>query len=175
MSGIRLVNAPLNITFSLADNDERYKLYKREFDTLSEFDEDPIGQWLKMAKARGETKESDQILLTLIVELHRKVDEITKILKNEEREFLKLDNKSQIESIGFEHFKIKDNNFKENSLYYGRIPMPIFPRREIAIFFRAETHNIAKIELMHERDLTDWNAYVVARERIMIREKKAKK
>ncbi len=175
MNGIRLVNAPLNITFSRADNNEKYEIYKREFDTLSEFDEDPIGQWLKMAKARGETKESDQILLTLIVELHRKVDEITKILKNEERELLKLDYQSQIESIGFEHFKIKEKKLIKETLYYGRIPMPIFPRREIALFFRAEDEEIAKIELMHERDVTDWNAYVVARERIMIRERKAKK
>ena len=174
MNEIRLVNAPLNIAFSYADN-KNYEIYKREFDALSEFDEDPIGQWLKMAKARGETKESDQILLTLIVELHRKVDEITKILKNEEKELLQLKEQAQIESIGFEHFKIKDKIFEKNGLYYGRIPMPIFPRREIALFFRPETKNIGRITLMHERDVTDWNAYVVARERIMIREKKAKR
>ncbi|NPA82003.1 MAG: hypothetical protein GXO31_05295 [Epsilonproteobacteria bacterium] len=171
---IRLVKAPLKIAFSRADKD-RYKLFKREFDKLSEYDEDPVGQWLKMAKARGETKESDQVLLTLIVELHRKVDEITKILKNEEIEFLKLDTESMIEEIGFEHFKIEDDLLEEGLQYYGRIPMPIFPKREVAVFFTAVSENIAKIDLMHERDRVDWDAYVAARERVMIRERKAKR
>ncbi len=174
MSDIRLVRAPLKIKFSYADKG-RYEIYKREFDTLSEFDEDPVGQWLKLAKAKGETKQSDQILLTLIVELHRKVDEITRILKNEKIEFLSLDQENDIEAIGFEYFKIKDKIFEKNKIYYGRISMPVFPKRDIALFFETQEPDIAKITLMHERDMQDWNAYVVARERIMIRETKAKR
>ncbi len=171
---IRLVKAPLNLKFSYADKD-RYHIFKREFDKLSEYDEDPVGQWLKMAKARGETKDSDQVMLTLIVELHRKIDEITKILKNEINEMLKLDYESKIDEIGFEHFKIEKELFEKDKIYYGRIPMPIFPKREVAIFFKAINKQIAKIEMMHERDRQDWNSYVAARERVMIRERKAKR
>ncbi len=171
---IRLIKAPLNLKFSYADKD-RYPIFKREFDKLSEYDEDPVGQWLKMAKARGETKESDQVMLTLIVELHRKIDEITKILKNEKTEMLKLDYDSKIDEIGFEHFKIEEELFEKEKIYYGRIPMPIFPKREVAVFFKAIDKQIAKIEMMHERDRQDWNSYVAARERVMIRERKAKR
>lgn len=171
---IRLIKAPLSLSFSKVD-DKNYSLFKREFDSMSEYDEDPVGQWLKMAKARGETKDSDQVLLTLIVELHRKIDEITRILKKEEKKFLDLDYEVLIEEIGFEHFKIDKNLFEENANYYGRISMPIFPKREVCVFFKALSENIAKIETMHERDQTDWNSYVAARERVMIRERKAKK
>ena len=65
--------------------------------------------------------------------------------------------------------------FNEGKSYYGRIVMPVFPKREIPVFFTATSSNLAKITKLHERDMNDWNAYVTARERVMIREMKAKK
>ena len=53
--------------------------------------------------------------------------------------------------------------------------MPFFPTREVPLFFKAISKNEAKVILLHERDEKDWNAYVVSRERVMIREMKAKK
>jgi len=167
---IRVVNASLVIEFE--ECDKRYDEFKKEYDSLSEYEEDSIGQWLKLAKAKGETKESDQVLLTLMVELHRKVDELTSIVKNEEREFIKLKNISRIEAIGYEHFRLEKEAFEVSKEYYGRIAMPVFPKRDIPLFFKAVAKNMAKITLMHEKDTKDWSAYVVARERVMIRELK---
>ncbi len=53
--------------------------------------------------------------------------------------------------------------------------MPTFPKREMPLFFRAIDKNIAEILLLHEQDEKDWNAYMVARERVMIRQRRAKK
>ncbi len=167
---IRVVNASLTIEFE--EVNDRYEEFKREYDSLSEYEEDSIGQWLKLAKAKGETKESDQVLLTLMVELHRKVDELTSIVKNEEREFVKLKHISRIEAIGHEHFRLEKELFEPGKEYYGRIAMPVFPKREIPLFFKAVEKNMAEITLMHEKDTKDWSAYVVARERVMIRELK---
>ena len=50
-----------------------------------------------------------------------------------------------------------------------------FPKREVPIYFIGVDEYIAEIILMHERDIKDWNSFVVARERAMIREKKGKK
>jgi len=173
MDSIRVVNAPLVIEYEEAD--ARYDEFKKEYDSLSEYEEDSIGQWLKLAKAKGDTRDSDQVLLTLMVELHRKIDELTALVKNEEREFVKLKNLQRIEGIGYEHFKFENDILTIGKEYYGRIAMPVFPKREIPLFFKALNSNIAEVILMHDKDIKDWSAYVVARERVMIRELKKRK
>jgi len=172
-NNIRVVNAPLVIEYEQID--KRYDEFKKEYDSLSEYEEDSIGQWLKLAKAKGETKESDEVLLTLMVELHRKIDELTSLIKNEEKEYLKLNNLQRIQSIGYEHFKLEKEELETDKEYYGRILMPVFPKREIPLFFKAVAKNMAEVYLMHEKDTKDWSAYVVARERVMIREMKKRK
>ena len=81
MSAPRLVPAPISLLFSEATLDK--KSYEREFQQLSESDEDPISQWLKLAKAKGDTRDTDPVLLQLIVELHRKIDALEMFLKDE--------------------------------------------------------------------------------------------
>ncbi|WP_456381461.1 hypothetical protein [Hydrogenimonas sp.] len=173
MAKIRLVPAPLEIDFEKVVP-EREEAFEREFQRLSETDDDPIGQWLKLAKARGETKETDPVLLHLLVELHRKVDQLTQIVKNEEPERIALSFHAEIESIGFEHFSLKEPLLERGKRYYGRIAMPLFPKRDMGVWFEAQGDRLAKIVRMHERDEKEWNAYVTARERIMIREIKGK-
>jgi len=167
---IRLIPAPLDICYNVAE--KNVEAYEREYQLLSESDDDPIGQWLKIAKAKGETKESDPVLLNLLVELHRKVDQLTQLVKNETPERIELPHSTEIESIGFEHFQLKESRFKTGVRYYGRIEMPIFPKRDVPVWFTALDERIAKMERMHERDEKEWNSYVVARERVMIREMK---
>ena len=169
---IRLVPAPLEIAFDLADRDA--EAFEREFQRLSETDDDPIGQWLKIAKARGETKETDPVLLHLLVELHRKVDQLTQIVKNEEPERINLAHRADIESIGFDHFRLKEKLLEPGRRYYGRITMPLFPKRDMGVWFEAVDNALAKIVRLHERDEKEWSQYVVARERVMIREMKGK-
>ena len=172
MDSIRYINAPLKMVFDI-DNDS--KEYKREYDSLASSDDDSIGEWLRLAKSRGSTEDSDQVLLTLVVELHRKIDEMNAFMRGEQAEYLSLTCKGKIEFINYEYFKLENDVFEENMNYYGRIEMPFFPKREMPIYFKAISKNEAKIVLLHERDEKDWNAYVVARERVMIREMKAKK
>ncbi len=169
-NSIRFVVAPLVIEFEEAKNN--YDVFKREYDSLSEYEEDPIGQWLKLSKAKGETKESDQVLLTLMIELHRKIDALTMLIKNEEKEYVKLTHIGKIDAIGYDHFRFENKILKIDTEYYARISMPVFPKREISLFFKAIDENIAEITLMHQKDNKDWSAYMVARERVMIRELK---
>ena len=172
MKDIRFITAPLVIEFEEVDKKE--KLFTREYDSLSEYEEDSIGQWLKLAKAKGETKDSDQVLLTLTIELHRKMDTIINLIKNEEKEFLTLNEIEKIKSIGYEHFKLEKKILKPECDYYGRIAMPVFPKREIPLFFKALCDDVGEIRLMHQKDMNDWNAYMAARERVMIRKLKKK-
>jgi len=173
MSLPRLVPAPISIYFSNADLDK--EAYEREYQQLSETDDDPISQWLKLAKARGETRDSDPVLIELMVELHRKIDALEMFLKDEVPKRISLTNMAKIDSIGFEHFKLEFDDLEEKKVYYGRIEMPVYPQRDVGVFFEAQSKNLAKILRIHERDEKEWNAYMTARERILIRELREKK
>ena len=170
---MRLVPANLDIVFEEAG--ERESEFLREFDKLSGNEDDPLGTWIKRAKAKGDTKESDQVILTLLVELHRKFDELNAYIKNEKFIKLELAQSSALDGIKFETFRIKEAKFKEGARYYGRIFMPIFPKRDVAIFFEALDEKTAKITRINENDESDYNGYVTARERAMIRELKEMK
>ncbi len=51
---MRYINAPLKIVFDIENSS---KEFKREYDSLSSTDDDSIGEWLRLAKARGNTEE----------------------------------------------------------------------------------------------------------------------
>lgn len=169
-NNIRLIDSFLKFQFVLVENDNDYELFKRDYNLLAEVDDDPVGQWLKSAKAKGETQDSDTVLLNLIVALHRKVDDLTKIIKNEECKRLELKNNTYINRIGFEYFTVETDILKKDKQYYGKIELPIFPKRDVPLFFKIIENNLIKIELMHERDIKDWDNYVATRERTIIRE-----
>lgn len=167
---IRLIPAPLAIDFSLED--ETTEAFEREFQRLSSADDDAIGQWLKLAKAKGETQETDKILLQLLIEMHRKIDNLELLIKHEKPVRLELHAHAMIDAIGFEHFELKEAQLIPEALYYGRMHMPVYPKRDVPIFFKAITATQAQILRIHERDQIEWNGYVTARERVMIRELK---
>ncbi|HIP46577.1 MAG TPA: hypothetical protein EYG95_03350 [Campylobacterales bacterium] len=154
---------------------ENQEKFSKEYNSLSEFEEDAVGQWLKIAKARGETGDSDQVLLTLLVELHKKVDMLTSIIKEEEKKLLTIAHKNMISKIGYEHIMIEENLLEVGEKYYVRVEMPVFPKREIPLFVKALSENVAEITNIHEKDERDWSTYMAARERVMIREAKAAK
>ena len=165
---VRLIKAPLALLFTkTTQNDENYL---REYHQLSDSDDDPISQWLKLAKARGETSDTDPVVLNLLVELHRKIDSLEMLLKNEEPQRIPLKAKAHIDAIGFGHFSLTEALLVEGESYYARIDMPVHPKRDVAVFFQAQSATLAKIIKMHERDEKDWNAYLTARERVLIRE-----
>ncbi len=170
---IRLVKAPISIVFSEASSNKEE--FMREYHQLSETDDDPISQWLKLAKARGETAESDPVLLNLVVELHRKIDNLEMLLKNEKPRRISLTVKAEIESIGFEHFELTEALLEKGKEYYGRVEMPVHPKRDVPIFFKALSSTLAEIIKIHERDEKEWGAYLTARERVLIREAKEKR
>jgi len=167
---VRLVPAPISLVFSQNNVDE--ESYAREYHKLSAVDDDPISQWLKLAKARGETSDSDPILLNLIIELHRKIDNLEMFLKDEVAKRLSLISTVEIESIGFEHFKLSENVLIAGEEYYGRIEMPVHPKRDVPVYFTAVDSSLAHITKMHERDEKEWSGYMTARERVLIREAK---
>ena len=164
----RLVPAPISLLFSEAADDR--ESYDREYHQLSESDDNPINKWLKLAKARGDTAETDPVLLNLVVELHNKLDALERFLKDEQSVRVSLISEVEIDAIGFEHFNIKEEMLEEGKEYYGRVEMPVHPKRDVGIFFKAQSKTLATIIRIHERDEKEWGSYLTARERVLIRE-----
>ena len=169
----RLINAPISLFFSESSVDK--ELFEREYHQLSESEDNAINQWLKLAKARGETSETDPVLLNLVVELHNKIDALEMFLKNEVPTRISLTVEAQIDSIGFEYFNLSEALLDEGVEYYGRIEMPVHPKRDVGVFFTAQNSTLAKITRIHDRDEKEWGAYMTARERVLIREAREKK
>lgn len=168
----RIISAPLQAEFSSARLNE--KEFRREYDRMAEADEDPIGQWVKLAKARGETRDSDSVLLHLMVELHRKVDNLHKTIKQEETTYLELEYQVSLEGIGHGIFELEKEGFELGEHYYGRINLPVFPQRLVPLYFHAIDEKRAVVDLMHDRDIKDWDSYIAAKDRALAREQKGK-
>lgn len=139
--------------------------FDMEFNKFSETDSDPISQWLKRAKSKGEFDNSGETIMYLLVELHRKVDELTKVVRNEIPERIHLSHSSIVELCWYEEITIRHEQFNPGSIYYGRLNMPIFPAREVPVFFSAVDTKMAKIIKMHSRDRKDWDSYMMTKER----------
>jgi hypothetical protein len=168
---IYLVDAPLSLTIEEISEERDFE-FQREFQSLSEIDSDAIGHWLRIKKAKGETSETDDVVLNLLVELHRKIDKLEKVITEGEKRLLPLSTSTEIEQIGFHHFKLQEEILSTGTAYYGRVNMITYPQRELPIFFKALDSKTAEITTIHERDESDWATYFRARERIMIRERK---
>ncbi len=167
---VRLVPAPISIAYSaVSENEEQFL---REYHKLSQVDDDPISQWLKISKAKGHTAESDPVILNLLIELYRKIDSLEKYIKKDAPVRIALSESCDIESIGLLHFKLTQAPLHVGTTYYGRVEMPVYPKRELALFFKAIDTNLAEITKMHLEDEREWNVYLTARERILIREMK---
>lgn len=167
---IRLINAPIRLEFDLYS--PRHADFEREFINLSETVSDPTLQWVKMARARGETEETDTILLNLLVELHKKIDRLESHIKGDNENRLLLANRYHVDEIGYDHIALKEPLFAVGEIYYARADLPIFPKREVPIIFRAIEEHLGVIERIHDRDRADWDGYIVSREREIIREMK---
>lgn len=170
MDNIRLVPSTLDLSYEeLGENTDTFE---REFNVISESEENSITQGIKHAKMRGEADETSILILNILSELYRKMDKIEHLLVHGNLKRLALASTGLIESIGLEHFKLTSEVLEVGKRYYGRVEIPTFPKREIAFYFEAIEPTLAKIEKIHVRDKEAWGYFMVACERIMIRQLK---
>jgi hypothetical protein len=169
MSDVRLVPAAIDLVYEAVNGD--MKAYDREFQQIIDIEDDSIGQWIKHTKVRSDGNDSDPMILNLLVELYRKMDRIeTFLTKGIHSQYLPLSVQGQIDEIGMEHFKLASDALEIGKIYYGRVEMPIYPKRIIPFYFEAVTSSLAKITKVNARDREEWAYYMTARERVMIRQ-----
>jgi len=171
---IRFIPTSLDLVFEEVYDSNKAK-FQEEYNSLSEYENSDIEDWLKKAKAKGLLEDSDKVLVALLVELHKKVDRLEDILKQKEKNLVELQLSSKIIGINFDYIKSDGLDFLSGYSYYARVTMPTFPKREIPLFLNGVEKNIAKISLISQKNLEDWNSFVMQKEREMIRELKRSK
>lgn len=170
MSAVHLVEAVLEIEFDTVQTNAIE--FEREYEVLGEGDDDAIGQWLRVAKAKGETSDSDPVVLHLIVELYRKLDRLEQIMTNSVPTHYSLGYSGAVSKIGFEHFEMSKPLLTEGERYYGRIVLPLQNRRVVPLYFEALSTTLAKMTQIHPSDEKEWDSYMMSRERKKIRQLK---
>lgn len=167
MSNVRLVEASLEITYDLLEGNE--DTFEKEFNRNDEHNDDAIGQWLRSAKVKGDTSDSDPLVLNLMVELFRKMDRLENLILGKTSNRIALKINGAIEKIGLEHFELSQPILETSKFYYGRVELPNLLHRETPMYFEALSPTLAKITRMHVKDSNEWAIYMTARERSMIR------
>lgn len=162
-------NVTTSLKFDYEEVGEKIDIFKTEFYSLSESDKDPITQWLRTAKAKGKLDYTDEIVVELVIELHRKMDALTALIKNEEEKLLELTDYGKIIRLGHD-FIISDKKIEVDKEYYVRLDLPVFPKRVVPLFCKGCKDNILEITLLHQKDRKDYDRYITSREREMIRE-----
>ena len=173
---MRIISAPLKIDFGKVSA-ENEAIFRAEFDRLSENNDDPISAWIRTTRARGRVIDENEPILQLLIELHRKIDALSAQINNESKNYLTLESSAVLEAIGHNLLIFGADLADElevGAKYYGRLDIAVFPPRKIPLFFIAQDSKNAEICLMHGRDEVDFDNYIAARERSIIRENKAK-
>lgn len=163
----RLIQTLLNIEYEEAHNNT--EAFAEEFNKLTQSDEDPIGEWLRLTRAKKGNLEPDNVvILELLVEIYRKIESLEARISGEKKDYVALANKDNISTIGHSCFALKESKLIENTLYYGRIELPTFPTRIVPVYFVYHSR-LAWIERIHGRDEAEWDGYVASKERALIR------
>lgn len=170
---MRIISAPLKIAFNKLDSANEM-IFKGEFDRLSENNDDPISAWLRNIRSRGKSVDENEPIIQLLVELHRKIDALSAHINNEKDEFLELDSNAILESISHNLLIFNSDILESGEKYYARLEIAVFPIRKIPLFFYAKDSKNAEIYLIHSRDEVDFDNYIAARERSLIREAKTR-
>ena len=111
----RLIDTMLKISFEEARNDA--ESFAQEFNKLTQSDEDPIGEWLRLTRAkRGNLEAENAIILELLVEVYRKIESLEARISGDVKSYVPLQNQPTIGTIGHRCFELIDAELAENTL-----------------------------------------------------------
>ena len=131
-----------------------------------------IDEWLSIEMVRGEGENSDPLTIKLLVELYKKVEELSNIIKNQHTPPKPLKFRLDTSKIGYEGFEFDKDCLEIGTSYFARVNLPLFIKREVMVYFKAITPNCAKILKISRGNEREWNAFVAESERLEIRKVK---
>jgi len=158
---MKFVRVAANIAFE--EVGERANEFEREFELFSSTDTNPVDDYIQKLKAKEGKNAPDDMLIFLVAELHKKVDELTKIVKGSTTVYIPLAFEGQVDFAWYDTLKI--DGLRGGAEYYARIELPLFRTRQIPLFFCAGEDGICKITKMWPTDKADFEGYLASKDR----------
>ncbi len=171
----RLVKARLNIEFQLLSDSIESRVLE-EYQVITQLHNNSIDKWLHSLQAKsGDCKcgGGSLILGEMLVHIYRKLEHIENIIIGSEVRYVPLENISHTEQLGHGVILLDSVTLQKDKQYYIRLSLPIFPARCIPLFAIAIEENILKIIKIGDRDLKDYDSYIVSVEREMLKARKS--
>lgn len=163
MVDFRLIKSSIKVDFELNKDGK--------FDAEFNSSRSSIEEWLSFEKAKY-GGEDNELTLKLLVEIFKKLDELTEILNDKNGSKLKLENSAVADFIGYEGFKFKQNILQTDKEYFAKLHLPLLAHQKINIFFKAIDEQTARITQITANDEKTWSHFVAGSEMLLIRKAK---
>ncbi|RDU64945.1 hypothetical protein CQA53_07260 [Helicobacter didelphidarum] len=170
----RLIDARLNIEFNELDDDLNLKA-TQEYNSLTQLHSHSIDKWLQSLQARsGDCKcgGGTAILGEMIVHIYKKLEHIENLITGEQVEYVPLHFINHTAKLGHGIIILDSNDLIIEKVYYVRLFLPIFPMRCVPLFAIAKDTNVFQINKISERDLKDYDTFIVGVEREALKARK---
>lgn len=164
MLDCKLIPYQIFVEFQIDNNGE----FELEFNSKRA----DIQEWLIHEKAHGEAENSDPLVLKLLVELHKKIDELSDIINSKNEPIVKLANNQVTSEISFDGFKFSHHCLNKNEIYFARLKVPDSFKKNILVYFKAIDEMTAKIERISLNDERQWSSFVAQSQMMQIRKQK---
>ncbi len=171
----RLVEAKLNIEYQLLDDSMESK-FVEEYNTIIQAHNNSIDKWLRSLQTKsGDCKcgGGSLILGEMLVHIYKKLEYIESLIAGSEVSYIPLENTSQTKQLGHGIILLDSLNLQKGGKYYVRLSLPTFPPRHIPLFVTAIENNVLQIVKIGDRDLKDYDSYIVGVEREMLKARKS--
>ena len=131
-----------------------------------------IDEWLSFERAKGDMENSDPLTIKLLVEVYKKLEELTTLLREHRDPYSPLERAAVATKVGFEGFCFGEDTLEAGETYFGRLNLNISLKRVIPVQFVALDARAAKITRIAPNDEKEWSHFVAQSEIIAIRKAK---
>lgn len=170
----RLVDASLQIELQVFDDSISLEATK-EYETITQLHGNSIDKWLSSLKAKsGDCKcgGGTAILGEMLVHIYKKLEHLENLITDVSTKYIPLHHSLHTTRLGHGVILLDSVPLVVESQYYVRLFLPVFPVRCVPLFAIAKGDGILKIKKMAERDMRDYDGYIVSVEREMLRARK---
>lgn len=171
----RLVDARLQMELQAIDDSIELKA-TQEYDVITQLHGNSIDKWLSSLKAKsGDCKcgGGTAILGEMLVHIYKKLEHLENLIAGSEVQYIPLEHSTHTTRLGHGAILLDSPSLIPQTQYYVRLFLPVFPVRCVPLFAVAKEEGVLQITKMAERDLRDYDGYIVSIEREMLKARKS--
>lgn len=170
----RLVNVGLDVELQMLDNSIELEAMK-EYDVITQLHGNSIDKWLPSLKAKSSDCKcggGTAILGEMLVHIYKKLERLENLIEGSSMKYISLQHSVHTKQLGHGVIILDSCILVPQSQYYVRLFLPVFTIRCVPLFAIAKDTQILQIKKVADRDLRDYDGYIVSIEREMLKARK---